>query len=37
MKKLILVVACLQLILLNANAQYNTCAGQSKIENEKKK
>ena len=35
MKKLILGVAFIQLILLNASAQYNTCAGQSRIENEK--
>ena len=35
MKKLILGVAFIQLILSNASAQYNSCAGQSRIENEK--
>lgn len=35
MKKLILGVAFIQLILSNASAQYNQCAGQSRIENEK--
>lgn len=35
MKKFILVVVCIQLILSNVSAQYNQCAGVSRIENDK--
>ncbi len=32
MKKLILCIVCFQFVIVNTNAQYNSCAGQSKAE-----